>query len=147
MENAARSRLPTQLTEEQTTGIEEIDAQHSYFLGLVKAAECLSRHPNAESERTLLLEIARYAQCHFAYEETMMDVYGYPEKNQHVAQHAGILNALKQALVSEPLNVAQMRFHLLKWLTSHIPLDDKPLAEFVRLRRSSVEDCLALAGT
>lgn len=142
-----KSRLPTQLTEELTTGIEEIDAQHGYFLGLVKAAECLSRCPNAESEKILLLEIARYAQCHFAYEETMMEVYGYPEKKQHIAQHAGILNALKQALISEPLNVAQMRFQLLRWLLSHIPLDDKPLAEFVLASRNSVEECLALAGT
>ena len=81
MSNTAKSRLPAQLTEELTTGIEEIDAQHRYFLSLVKNAEFLSVFPDAESERTLVLEIARYSQCHFAYEETMMDVYGYPDKS------------------------------------------------------------------
>ena len=68
-------------------------------------------------------------------------------KVRHVAQHEAILNALKRAVTSEPLNVGRMRLQLLKWLTTHIPLDDKPLADFVKANRYVVDDCLVKCGS
>jgi hemerythrin len=146
MTNAAKLTLPTQLAEELTTGIEELDAQHRYFLDLVKTAECLGKETLLECSKTLLLEVARYAQCHFAYEETMMNVYGYPDKDQHTAQHAAILDGLKNAIISGQINVGQMRLQLLEWLTSHIPLDDKPMADFVKVCRPALAVCGAKCG-
>ena len=143
MENAKRIRVPTQLTPELTTGIEEIDSQHRHFLDLVQAAEDLSKNPASEAARTLLLEISRYAQCHFTYEETMMTVYDYPDRDQHVDQHAAILTALKRSIENDCVNLAQMRFQLLRWLMAHIPVDDKPLAQFVNARRPSLDDSRA----
>ena len=138
METAKRIRVPTQLTPELTTGIEEIDSQHRYFLDLVHTAEALSKTPESEAARTLLLEITRYAQCHFAYEETMMTVYDYPDRDQHVAQHAAILTALKRSIENDCVNPAQMRFQLLRWLMAHIPQEDKPMLAFVTAQRPSI---------
>ncbi len=139
MENAKRIHVPTQLTPELTTDVEEIDSQHRYFLDLIHAVEDLCKNPESETARILLLEIARYAQCHFAYEETMMTVYDYPDRDQHVAQHAGILTALRRSIENDCVNLAQMRFQLLRWLMAHIPQEDKPMLAFVTAQRPCID--------
>jgi hemerythrin len=101
--------------------------------------EDLCKNPESETARILLLEIARYAQCHFAYEETMMTVYDYPDRDQHVAQHAGILTALRRSIENDCVNLAQMRFQLLRWLMAHIPQEDKPMLAFVTAQRPCID--------
>jgi hemerythrin-like metal-binding protein len=85
----------------------------------------------------LMLDVARYAQCHFAYEETLMLAYEYPEITQHVEHHQRILETLKNAM-SAGMNISQARLQLIEWLSSHIPLDDRPMAQFILSRRPSV---------
>lgn len=126
---------PVQLSDELLTGLEELDTQHRYFLALTNAVR-ESRKDKALSSR-LMLDIARYAQCHFAYEETLMLAYEYPDRQQHIDEHQKILNALKDSM-SAGVNFPQARLQLIEWLLSHIPLDDKPLAQFVIDHRPSV---------
>ncbi|GEM_PF-402592 len=120
-----------ELTDELTTGIEELDAQHEYFLALTASVQRKSRELDIGASHELILEVARYAQCHFAYEETMMSVYGYPRMQEHIEQHLEIIAKLKAAAAISQFNLSQARLELLQWVVSHIPLDDKPLAEFV----------------
>jgi hemerythrin len=126
---------PVELAEEIITGLEELDAQHRYFLSLTNALSTASKDKDLSAR--LWLDLARYAQCHFAYEETLMLAYEYPDREQHVEHHQEILEALKSA-AAEGLSVPQVRLQLLEWLLSHIPLDDKPMAEFVLAHRPSV---------
>lgn len=135
MTQAAKLGPEMQLSEELITGIDEIDAQHRYFLGLVHAAQNLGWNSDAERAKALVLEIARYAQCHFAYEEAMMRVYEYPNREHHVAAHAETLKKLRAVTSGEQSSFAPVRLHLITWLSSHIPLDDVPLAKFVLANR------------
>jgi hemerythrin len=138
MTKALRIELPEELTAELLTGIDEIDCQHAYFLSLVRASSALGDRSDGVKAQTLILEIVRYAQSHFAFEETMMKVYDYPNLVEHVGEHAKILETITTAMASDPINIAKFRLELLRWFSSHISLDDMQLAEFVRKNRPSL---------
>ena len=131
MAKVSRIEMSSALSEELLTGLDEIDAQHEYFLGLVRAAAALDEGSPTERTNSLVLEITRYAQAHFAFEETMMKVYDYPDFERHVAEHSGILKSISRSSSSERINLAKLRLQLLNWLLSHITLDDKQLAQFI----------------
>ena len=138
MTKALRIELPEELTAELLTGIDEIDCQHAYFLRLVRASSALGESSTASKAHGLILEIVRYAQSHFAFEESMMKVYDYPNSVEHIEEHARILKSITTAMASEPVNIAKFRLELLRWFSSHISLDDKQLAQFVRMNRPSL---------
>jgi len=138
MTKALRIELPEDLTAELLTGIDEIDCQHAYFLRLVRASSALGESSTASKAHGLILEIVRYAQSHFAFEETMMKVYDYPNSVEHIEEHARILKSITTAMASEPVNIAKFRLELLRWFSSHISLDDKQLAQFIRMNRPSL---------
>ena len=138
MTKALRIELPAELTAELLTGIDEIDCQHAYFLRLVRASSALGESSTASKAHGLILEIVRYAQSHFAFEESMMKVYDYPNSVEHIEEHARILKSITTAMASEPVNIAKFRLELLRWFFSHISLDDKQLAQFIRMNRPSL---------
>ena len=138
MTKALRIELPEDLTAELLTGIDEIDCQHAYFLRLVRASSALGESSTASKAHGLILEIVRYAQSHFAFEESMMKVYDYPNSVEHIEEHARILKSITTAMASEPVNIAKFRLELLRWFSSHISLDDKQLAQFIRMNRPSL---------
>jgi len=138
MTKALRIELPAELTAELLTGIDEIDCQHAYFLRLVRASSALGESSTASKAHGLILEIVRYAQSHFAFEESMMKVYDYPNSVEHVGEHARILTSITTAMASDPVNIAKFRLELLRWFSSHISLDDKQLAQFVLVNRPSL---------
>ena len=143
MTKALRIELPEDLTAELLTGIDEIDCQHAYFLRLVRASSALGESSTASKARGLILEIVRYAQSHFAFEETMMKVYDYPNSVEHIEEHARILKSITAAMASEPVNIAKFRLELLRWFSSHISLDDKQLARFISKNRPSLSAMIA----
>jgi len=138
MTKALRIELPEDLTAELLTGIDEIDCQHAYFLRLVRASSALGESSTTSKAHGLILEIVRYAQSHFAFEESMMKVYDYPNSVEHIEEHARILKSITTAMASEPVNIAKFRLELLRWFSSHISLDDKQLAQFIRMNRPSL---------
>ena len=138
MTKALRIELPEELTAELLTGIDEIDCQHAYFLRLVRASSALGESSTTSKAHGLILEIVRYAQSHFAFEESMMKVYDYPNSVEHIEEHARILKSITTAMASEPVNIAKFRLELLRWFSSHISLDDKQLAQFIRMNRPSL---------
>lgn len=113
------------------TGLLELDAQHQYFYGLVINATRHGVQLSQGAVQALVLEVTRYAQCHFAYEETMMRVYGFPDAERHEEEHRNMMLALRRASDGSHLDVGRVKLHLLKWLNTHVPLDDAPLAAFV----------------
>jgi len=135
MAKLRRVELPKDLTEEMLTGIDELDTQHGYFLELVRAISEVGDQGNSAQASALILEIVRYTQSHFAFEETLMKVYGYPELEHHVAQHAEILRSISGVMSSPEVNLAKLKLQLLKWLSGHISLCDKPMAQFVLANR------------
>ena len=138
MTKALRIELPEDLTAELLTGIDEIDCQHAYFLRLVRASSALGESSTTSKAHGLILEIVRYAQSHFAFEESMMKVYDYPNSVEHIEEHARILKSITTAMASDPVNIAKFRLELLRWFSSHISLDDKQLAQFIRMNRPSL---------
>lgn len=140
MAKTSRIELPETLPGSLLTGLDELDAQHAYFLGLVRESSELTDDGERNQVEGLVLEIARYAQCHFAFEEMMMKVYAYPNSEEHISQHAEILKSLERATITVPIQVTKLRLELLNWLLAHITLDDKELATFVMKNRTRLHN-------
>ena len=128
-----------EIDSEHSTGLPDLDAQHLYFYGLVSNATRLGGQQDVVEAETLMLEIARYAQCHFVYEETLMSVYGYPDAQRHIDEHQAILNTMKRAIAGGCVDVGRVKLLMLEWLNTHVPLDDRPMAQFIRQLRPSMK--------
>lgn len=144
MTHALRIELPEQLSGDMLTGLDEIDAQHAYFLRLVKASAELTDATGIPKVNAYVVEVERYMVSHFAFEETLMKVYGYPGMAEHVKQHSSIKKSIERATQVTLPNVAKLRLELMSWLAAHISLDDRQLAAHILknrplfLRRESV---------
>ena len=124
-------------------GIEDIDAQHRYFMALIRKVETLVNDPaRREREERLLLEIVRYARYHFACEEKLMELYEYPELEKHREEHLRLfakLEAFLQEKGGEALRVARVMAFLYSWFAGHTTLDDQEYAAYVKGVRRAVD--------
>jgi hemerythrin len=117
------------------TGIEQIDAQHRYFIELI---EKMHRLPAArvddEAGRGLLSELLLYAEFHFRSEENLLRERGYPGLAPHLAEHARLLEELRaraRDLVQSPADKAKLVMFLLHWFLDHTSIRDRDYAEYI----------------
>jgi hemerythrin len=116
-------------------GIEEIDAQHQVLVGLVNDMhEAIRLHHGNEVVNGILSKLAEYTLIHFAVEESLMRILGYPDYEGHKTQHEGLIQAvqdLQQKVDSGKASVGFELMHFLKvWLTKHIIESDKEYGTF-----------------
>nr|WP_276568996.1 bacteriohemerythrin [Thiocapsa imhoffii] len=118
-----------------SVGIDELDAQHRALLDLLNqlhssVTDGLTRQRQLE----LLGELAEYTKIHFAVEESLMRIFGYPDYERHKTQHEGLIRNmvdLQQRLDQgrEEVDAALMR-HLRHWLIDHILQSDQDYSRF-----------------
>ena len=123
--------------EKYSIGIAEIDEQHR---ALATCIERLESSVRGEERwiviHSTLVEIASWAQVHFAVEEALMRVARYPRIDGHVGQHrdfsARIARLQRESLASD---VGAETSRLLRdWLERHIVGFDRDYADFMRAR-------------
>jgi hemerythrin len=126
-------------------GVPAIDAQHQL---LVQLLERLSRvlvefGPKDRLVR-LLREIKKYAEYHFTSEENYMVDLAYPLRAEHARHHSEMLAELSVRIGRANASwrqAAQVEEFLQTWLTHHIGIEDRKLADFVAgVRRGGVND-------
>lgn len=128
---------------EWTSAIEighaEIDTQHKRLLELGEAVvEPLTNLNEPRHSAAPLQALIDYAQEHFAYEEGLMRLAGYPEADQHAKQHASLLKELRtycsrvqRGHHSNPVGLISF---LWNWFVLHIDSSDRELAVWLRSR-------------
>ena len=119
-----------QWSDELSVGIEEIDNQHRILVDLLNELHrAIVEHRGSEAAHRILGELLEYTRIHFAVEESLMRILGYPEYEEHKHHHELLLNEvqeLSQKLEAGKKSVNFELLHFLKmWLTKHIMEEDR----------------------
>jgi hemerythrin-like metal-binding protein len=117
--------------------LEELDAQHRYFIALVERIDTSTKISGTRERSRLVAEVVRYATFHFACEEALMDAYGYAGA-EHRKEHEALLSRVRDMGQNPDLKMSALRLFLYRWLVDHIQLTDRDLADFVRSKRQEV---------
>lgn len=117
-----------------SVGIEEIDEQHRVLVGLVNQMhDAIHEKHGSAVVNEILGKLAEYTRIHFAVEESLMRILGYPDYEDHKAQHEGLLHTvvdLQQKVESGKTAIGFELMHFLKlWLTKHIMESDQKYSD------------------
>lgn len=117
----------------------QIDADHQTLIGLVNEfGDTATKHPDATQLEGILQKLIEYTSTHFEREENLMREIGYARTREHLNQHAKLLarvNDLQKEMQLGRISIAIETAELLRfWLTSHIMLSDRDLAEAIHSR-------------
>lgn len=125
-------------TPDLAVGVEDIDRQHEELFDLTR--RFLEAVGSARTEQLLdvLAHLGGHIDTHFATEEALMRVHGYPGAEAHAREHAAFRVTFEE-LVSrfarygddERVQSAVER-EVCNWLERHIATSDRALGEFLR---------------
>ena len=112
-----------------SVGIEEIDAQHKILVGLVnRMHQAIHERHGSDVVKGILAELADYTRIHFAVEESLMRIFGYPGYEEHKEMHEELLqnvHELQEKVESGKTAIGFELMHFLRnWLTKHIMDED-----------------------
>ncbi len=82
-----------------------------------------------------------YVKDHFGIEEQYMDVYDYPEKDNHLAEHMSFIKnyqSMKEMYNKTRTSVSTLCFDLNEWIINHIKNADKKLGDYLSSRVTSL---------
>lgn len=118
-----------------SVGIEEIDAQHQVLLDLINEMhDAIHQRHSSEVVDGVLQRLSEYTRVHFAVEESLMRILGYPGYEGHKVEHEALLLNVQGLMNKVGSNKAAIGFelmHFLKiWLTKHIMESDQMYAEY-----------------
>jgi hemerythrin len=128
--------------QDYSVGIHEIDEQHKTLVECVTAIE----EAVGQGERWLAVHLAlgrlaRFAEVHFAVEESLMRIHDYPELHGHMQDHGRLtdrLQVLQECALKTDVSYDMVVF-LKDWIAGHVPSHDKAYALHFLKRRASVE--------
>jgi hemerythrin len=133
---AARMELIT-WNESFSVGVRQFDEQHKE---LVRMLNQLIVDPEAgtrsETISELLSAMTNYAEVHFEAEEVLMEQYGYPQLDEHTAQHDAFRRKTAELCIETMNRIGTVPESLLQylrdWLIEHILQSDMTYKPFFR---------------
>jgi hemerythrin len=116
-------------------GIDEIDAQHQVLVDLVNEMhDAIHARHGSEVVQDVLGKLADYTKIHFAVEESLMRILGYPGYEEHKAQHEELIHSmvdLQHKVQTGKTAIGFELMHFLKiWLTKHIMESDMQYSDY-----------------
>lgn len=122
--------------DEYSMGIEEIDTQHreliSLFNRIVTNANSGARWDAVHYQ---VMDLRRFAEFHFEFEEGLMRMYGYRDLEEHARTHREFFTRLNE--IELPANKDYVQKEMLRflddWLMKHILVADKSYALYILL--------------
>jgi len=119
-----------------SVGIEEIDEQHKVLVDLLNQLHtAIIQHHGSESSNRILIELVEYTRIHFAVEESLMRILGYPEYEEHKHHHSLLINEVRMLVTKLHNGKKSISFELLHflkiWLTKHIMDEDRQYVPFL----------------
>lgn len=118
-------------------GIEAIDQQHRQLFELIaKLNRLLDAQAGTGEIQLVLGQFVRWAEIHFASEETLLAVAGYPGMAEHAAEHRAFVATLDKNIKlvgSRPIAVTETKIASLlsAWLQQHILENDRSYVSHV----------------
>lgn len=119
--------------EEYSVEIQEIDEQHKCLVKLInKLYDGLAAKKNREEIGEVLDDLVDYTRVHFAVEECLMRMFGYPDYEEHKAVHDDIAQKVHrfhdQWKGGDDAVGMELLSFLKGWLVNHINESDKAYA-------------------
>ena len=139
-----------QWAEDFELGVVELDSQHRNIHSLILRIREVEAPADHDCIGSAIVEIQRVASAHFEYEERLMLEYDCPDLARHAADHARLMQEIHGYVGNPVFNPQQLTRVLFNWLTSHIMLGDRPLANHIlqlRERRGDPATGTKPAGT
>jgi hemerythrin-like metal-binding protein len=109
--------------------IDEINRQHMKIIELANELYRISSHRlGLKSTKRILMALIGYTQTHFRYEEAFMGRYGYPETEEHRAQHLRLEQQVvdyAKSVDRGEVTIEELLKFLKSWLVFHIQGTDR----------------------
>lgn len=123
-----------QWKEEYSVGIVEIDEQHKSLLEYFTVIENAIESRESWSDVFFKLEQLRaHAHFHFAVEESLMRLHGYPRLSEHADLHKHFISKLDQlqmTTLSRQVTIDTI-LYLRAWYADHMKAADMDYAQFI----------------
>ncbi len=119
-----------QWTEYMSVGIPLLDSDHRALIGVInRLHDGLRSEDDADAIVGVFDSLIAYTKLHFAREEKVMEVCGYPGLEVHRAEHARFtdrIHELKDRYTGEPAaaTTGDLLEYLKAWLNHHILIQD-----------------------
>lgn len=126
-------------TAQYRVNVKHIDEQHRQLVEMVNDLyEAMVERRSAKGVREAVARMDEYVHDHFRVEEAHMAELDYPERREHLAQHARFTRKtreLQDRLEGGKLVLSlEVISYLRDWLTNHILHTDKRLGAFLNER-------------
>jgi hemerythrin len=121
-----------------------VELQHRVQLGLLKAIEAQLGPGGDRAEAGLTLErLLEFTEVHFAAEETLMRLHGYPQAEAHAEAHRRLLGEAliigQEHVAGDDPGAASAAGRLRAWLRDHIVGMDGAFDEWCEKNGISME--------
>lgn len=127
------------------TGNELIDSQHEELIGRInKLLDSCEKDDGKVTAVNTLDYLADYTDFHFSAEEKLQQEIGYPNYEEHKAQHEGFKQTIKE--LDEMLQeeegpsaafVSKVEENVIQWFYHHIEGFDRSVAEYKNMRQNN----------
>ena len=126
---------------ELATGIAKIDEQHMKLIEISARTYALAKNKDEVDHYDdivkLLEELKDYTHYHFAYEEALLEKFGYAKLEDHKMEHYLFLKRIAKANLSkidqdQTASVLKILNMLVDWISSHIMETDKQYVELMK---------------
>ena len=114
-----------------------VDAQHKMLFALAdELYTAMSMGRSKPALGQILNRLVQYTQTHFAHEERLMRMHGYPELAAHKAEHDALTRQVLEFQADFSQGRIAMSVQLLQflkdWLEHHIKGSDRKYSPFLR---------------
>ena len=125
-----------QWTDELSVNIEEIDSQHKEFITLTnELSGAIKIGRGFDILEETLSKLIEYAEMHFATEERLMKVHGYPGLASHKKEHDELkkhLLEINRRFNTDKLILADTVLYFLEdWAENHVKTTDMECSLFL----------------
>ncbi|HEY6896697.1 MAG TPA: bacteriohemerythrin [Rhodocyclaceae bacterium] len=121
--------------EEYELGIPEIDRQHRELINaLVDLETTTDKEQRWSAVHFALVRVEEFVNVHFAVEESLMRLVGFPNFDSHVAEHRAFRDKVAELkLRSLQTEITDdLRALVTDWLLQHIVTRDREYVDFIR---------------
>lgn len=123
--------------ENLATGILECDIQHKKLINMFNAIyDAIRLNLDKKTLKEALNSLIDYFEKHFAFEEELMEKYGYPEIHIHKEEHKIFIENINKILQNpnEEINFLEILKFLKNWWLNHILTADKKYGPFLEIK-------------
>lgn len=122
--------------ESYSVRVEKLDGQHTVLFDILNDLHTAMMKGEAHTMTgSLLQKLLGYTRTHFAAEEKLLEVSGYPGFNEHHKIHASLIAQVEGYIARFEKGEITLNLHLINflrdWLTNHIQKTDKEYSSWL----------------